>query len=154
MTAPRLLMALATGLLLTGPAFAEDAPPPPKTPHRHIDANGDGRIDRAESASLETRLFQRLDRNQDGVLNAADTPPPVPSPQERFAQLVKEADTDGDGVVSLNEFKAKGNIRFDSLDADRNGVLTADERPKWEKFRARHAEWRRAKDLKEGQTQQ
>lgn len=155
MTAPRLLMALATGLLLSGPAFAEDAPPAPHKPFfRHIDTNGDGLIDRTESDALEARMFQRLDRNQDGVLNDADAPPPMPSPQERFAQMVKEADTNGDGVVSLSEFKAKGNARFASLDADKNGVLSADERPNWEKFRAKHAEGRRAKDLKESQTQQ
>ncbi|WP_222873681.1 EF-hand domain-containing protein [Hankyongella ginsenosidimutans] len=145
MIAPRLMMALATGLLLTGPALAEDAPTPPKGLHRHIDTNSDGKIDRTENDALEARMFQRLDRNQDGVLSAADAPPPVPSPQDRFAQMVKEADTDGDGVVSLNEFKAKGNARFDSLDADKNGVLTADERPNREKFRAKHAEWRRAR---------
>ncbi len=154
MTAPRLLMALMTGLLLAGPAAAQDTPPPHKGLHRHIDANGDGQIDRTENDALEARLFQRLDRNQDGVLNNADTPPPVPSPQERFAQMVKDADTDGDGVVSLNEFKAKGNARFESLDADKNGVLSADERPKWENARTKHAQWRRAKDLKESQTHQ
>ncbi|KAG8085390.1 hypothetical protein GUJ93_ZPchr0010g10208 [Zizania palustris] len=86
---------------------------------RKFDANGDGRISRAELAALF-----------DGVGHAAT--------DDEVARMMQEADADGDGYISLEEFAAinaapagdaaavEEDLRqaFSVFDADGNGVIS------------------------------
>lgn len=58
-------------------------------------------------------------------------------PHARF----EEADADGDGALSLDEFLAQGDPRFDRMDANGDGFVTTEEAAVVaEEMRARHAE--------------
>ncbi|MEE2879126.1 MAG: calcium-binding protein, partial [Pseudomonadota bacterium] len=39
----------------------------------------------------------------------------------------ERADKDGNGVISMDEFEARGEPMFDRVDANDDGVITADE---------------------------
>lgn len=68
---------------------------------------------------------------------AQDTPAPAPvpapapaaSPTERGAEMFAKADTNGDGVLTLDEWKAAGRRErgFAFIDADHDGKVTPDE---------------------------
>lgn len=88
-----LAAAVASSVLAGGVAFAQaappssspaarnDAPPPPRgqRPPRprgmmRADTNGDGVVTRQEAIAQATRKFDKLDRNRDGKLTAAEMP--------------------------------------------------------------------------------
>lgn len=50
----------------------------------------------------------------------------------RGGGMLQRLDTDGDGLLSLQEFQAPNDARFASLDADGDGSISAEE------FKARH----------------
>ncbi len=47
---------------------------------------------------------------------------------DRHGQMLERVDTDGDGAISEAEFTASILTRFDRMDADSNGTVTAEER--------------------------
>jgi hypothetical protein len=51
----------------------------------------------------------------------------APSASLDPAQLIRDADANGDGEITRPEFLAARAARFDALDTDRNGVLTSTE---------------------------
>jgi Ca2+-binding EF-hand superfamily protein len=119
-----------------------------------LDSNKDGSISRAEAEAVPVRadrkgsgerraaLFARFDANNDGMVTRAE----VDSRRSARAgfvdrlggKLFGRADADGDGLISLSEATAQGLARFERLDSNRDGVLTAQER------RA-HRAWRKAR---------
>lgn len=52
------------------------------------------------------------------------------APGARMLERLQAADTNGDGVVSRDEFLAMRATSFDKLDANGDGFVTADERPR------------------------
>jgi len=133
------------------------------------DANGDRSVTRAEVADLQNEMFDWLDRNADGVLNAEDRSPMA----RRMAALRAEhhaddadADDAGDGerrgrrgrrgrhhggwahldqndddAVSREEFTSRQTQMFDELDADSDGVITPDEIDARMEERQRDHQW-------------
>jgi Ca2+-binding EF-hand superfamily protein len=90
---------------------------------RTLDQNGDRRLTRSEwPASPE--LFDRLDRNRNGSLNAAEyTGNQAGGGRERqFSEL----DTNRDGRIARGEWRGT-NAVFDALDTNRDGLLTREE---------------------------
>ncbi|WP_075214053.1 EF-hand domain-containing protein [Mongoliimonas terrestris] len=88
------------------------------------DRDGDGMVTRAEFASSRQAVFDRLDRNRDGVLDGADRAGVRPVPA-RLRDAVAGADRNRDGRITRAEFAAAPTPLFDRADTDGNGVVDA-----------------------------
>jgi Ca2+-binding EF-hand superfamily protein len=114
------------------------------TDFKNSDANGDGRITKAEiqavldrraaqaEASLKQRQqdeFQKLDTNRDGQLSLAEyRAGTTVSVRPDAADLrLRQLDTNKDGVVTSAEFRTDMLGEFDRMDANKDGVLSAQE---------------------------
>jgi len=118
------------------------------------DRNGDNALTRAEwRPELVTATFAQTDRNHDGVVTRDEfaSPLPVDSAEGRFGAMdrnndgiltrsewradafsFRRADRNNDGRVTVDEYVnspivGSGNLRFDSLDRNRNGHLNRNE---------------------------
>ncbi|GEM_PF-2214617 len=125
-------------LMLPGQALAEDQAQRFKT----ADLNGDGYLDAAENAQFIAAAFSRADLNKDGFLDRDEifedlrsrlngvpegTASLPPSMMLVVDNAIKVKDKDGDGKVSLEEFKLDAAKRFKKLDVDGDGRLTLQE---------------------------
>ncbi|MBM4089770.1 MAG: hypothetical protein FJ276_10130 [Planctomycetes bacterium] len=109
---------------------------------KNLDKNSDGEITKEEAGSAA--WFGRLDRNQDGVVDAAelemvrkamragagakpDLGKPAPGGGQRgqLDAMVKKLDKDSDGKISKEE--AGGAAWFDRLDQNQDGEIDAAE---------------------------
>lgn len=109
-----------------------------------VDANDDGRIGDDEAAAQREAVFAAMDADDSGELTEAEYMAVRMGPGDgrdedrrkareeakraRFAPM----DTDKSATVSKAEFMTAGRIRFETADADKDGVVTP-----WE-FRAIH----------------
>ncbi len=94
-----------------------------------------------------------------GSAYAADAPSePKGGEHHRMGgHMFKETDTNSDGLISKDEWTAKGDKMFSDIDANKDGKLSQDEmkahhdakRAEWEKRKAEHAE--KAGDVKKGE---
>ena len=101
---------------------------------RRLDKPGNGYVTQDEVAAAAQKRFAHLDRRGDGKLtpdefalhrrhggqDAADTPR-APSAQQRFDRI----DANHDGVVTQDEFVAAAVARFQKLDTQGTGRVTA-----------------------------
>lgn len=93
---------------------------------RQADGNNDGAVSRPELLTYRAGQFDRLDRDDDGVLSESDMP--------RFAKI-REAiearigafDTNGDGRITRAEFTDGPTIAFDRADTNSDGLVTTAE---------------------------
>ena len=134
--------ALTLAALFAGAALAAD-PPRADSPHdvMRADTDGDGRISRAEAAAAgaerSNEWFDKLDLNKDGYITADEMKQAHATRnnmhgdmRQKMEERFKEADTNGDGQLSLDEVQAKMPKlaeRFSELDTDKNGQLTKEE---------------------------
>lgn len=95
------------------------------------DANNDGNITREEFLARPTAMFDRIDANHDGVIQASERPerPERGERGERRAERPDRPnpDADGNGTFSRAEFMAMGAGMFDRLDANHDGRVTQEE---------------------------
>ena len=148
---------MITGLFLFLLLQAAKAPNPPVAPDvstkagveaeakaffSALDANKDGKVERAESVAFHTKAvtlserlrreagatFSRLDDNKDGMLSRdeymsiAGTPPP---PKEVWFD---GNDADKNGRVEMSEVVKRVQITFDALDTNKDGKLSTQEK--------------------------
>ncbi|MEO5867086.1 MAG: EF-hand domain-containing protein [Sphingomonas sp.] len=136
-----LLAAMLVGTTLAGAAMAQSQTGTVQDAAgrgmMRADTDGDGRISRVEAMTEADARFARMDANGDGKLcgdenmrhGRHEAPPadgtmPPPTP----ARGTAKADTDGDGCVSRDEFRAGAMRRFERLDTNHDGFIDAAER--------------------------
>jgi Ca2+-binding EF-hand superfamily protein len=97
-----------------------------------MDKNGDGKVSREEFPG-RPQMFERVDANKDGVLEAsevkalaASVAKAAPAGAAQPGARIMAMDKDGDGKVSKAEFVGAPAF-FDRLDSDKDGSLTKDE---------------------------
>lgn len=95
-----------------------------------MDANSDGVLTRQEFDAARTAQFTRLDANSDGFLSREEMRAQrgERGPRGHRGQLAR-ADANNDGNITREEFLARPTAMFDRLDANKDGVISADERP-------------------------
>ena len=135
--------ALTLAVLFSGAAVAGDQPrsDAPRDSMR-ADTDGDGRISRAEATAAgserSSEWFDKLDLNKDGYVTSDEMKQARETRgdnmragmKQKMEERFKEADTNGDGQLSLDEVQAKMPRladRFTTLDTDKNGQLSKEE---------------------------
>lgn len=100
----KLTLALSVAsLAIAGTAYAQTTPAPADAGHReHHPA---APLTRADAQARADKLFDRLDVNHDGKIDAADRQ--LRQDQRRDARFAR-LDTDGNGAISKAEFAAAG----------------------------------------------
>jgi Ca2+-binding EF-hand superfamily protein len=89
------------------------------------DADGDGTVTLEEFQAGAEEKFARIDANGDGQLTPDDRPEACPQGRRggpRGGRFMR-ADSDGDGVVTLEEFMAHVQEVFTRIDADGDGSI-------------------------------
>lgn len=127
----RLLLITALVVAAAGPALAQSDFPDPPMPQMSGDQAGPRmgmmrppeRETLAEMQARTGRLFDRLDANHDGVIDAAELA------NARGGRMLTRFDADGDGRITHEEMNAGVQALFKTLDKNGDGVVTADERP-------------------------
>src|SRR4051812_11652681 len=82
-----------------------------------VDPDNDGTVSLDEARKAASTLFDRLDRNHNGVLNKRELGGRVTG--QEFA----EADPDKDGTLTKNEFLTVVEKRFKAADPDNDGTI-------------------------------
>lgn len=95
------------------------------------DANNDGNVTREEFLARPIAMFDRLDANSNGVIEASERsqrPEHGAENGERRQRADRpNPDTDGNGSFSRAEFTAMGAGMFERLDANSDGRVTQEE---------------------------
>ena len=106
----------------------------------HADANHDGKVTKQEYNDARAALFARMDRNSDGFIDDADSRTGTNERGQRAAAALRgRIDANGDGKISKDEFINAPTMMFDKFDANKDGVLDAQE---LEAARAAADKWR------------
>jgi Ca2+-binding EF-hand superfamily protein len=110
------------------------------------DTNGDGTLSVQEVSATEAKVlkqrvevarqrmeqeFTKLDTNKDGQLSKAEfmaAAPTAPTTAPNGAKLLSELDKNKDGKLSLDEYGAPLLSRFDAVDTNHDGTISAAER--------------------------
>lgn len=115
-------LALAAWLATAAPALAQDGSRMIQQMEQ-ADRNGDGAVSREELLTYRAGQFDRIDRNDDGVLNSSDMPR-FAKIRERIESRIAAFDQNGDGKVTRAEFTGGPTILFDRADANQDGLVT------------------------------
>jgi hypothetical protein len=150
----------------------DSAAPRRANPMAMMDADKDGVITRAEALAAADRQFNRMDQNKDGKLEASEmrrphhrgrggaerAAPTAPTATDGTAtadkrmhhrggkggRMLERVDTNKDGAISREEFRAAAAARFERMDANRDGRIDAAEqsamRERMKARGARHAQ--------------
>ena len=96
-----------------------------------MDANGDGKISRAEHAAGAKKMFTQSDANRDGIVTAAEMDAAMAKqggkPQQddkTSAEKIQVIDQNGDGKLTTAEHEAGTEKMFGKMDKDGDGFLS------------------------------
>ncbi|WP_338467325.1 EF-hand domain-containing protein [Novosphingobium sp. ZN18A2] len=106
----------------------------PLTSFEGKDANHDGAISQAEYAKAAQSIFQMMDADQNGTvtvqeMDAARTALGIGDAALSSEKLIQQADSDGDGKLTLGEWMANANAQFDKMDTNQDGSI---DRQEWD----------------------
>lgn len=136
-----LMAALAAAAL---PAFAAEKAGAgrlsvPQVVHllKQADADGDGQVTFEEASAkfpkVTREVFDKMDRNDDGVLTRADIPARgLRARIQRLREALAAADANGDGNVTLEEALTVPRMTeavFNRLDRNDDGVINREDAP-------------------------
>lgn len=112
---------------LAATASAQDGPRGKRL--QNLDTNDDGVITREEAQAPHLERFASIDANNDGELTQAEMEAAqAKRKEERKAARFADADADGNGTLSLEEFTPEREAaRFDRLDTNDDGEISAAE---------------------------
>ena len=118
------------------------------------DTNHDGFVTSAENAAAADKIFDAIDTNQEGAVNAAElTAARIALGLDKLpgsAELIAQADQDGDGQQTLAEWIAAETKSFRDADKNADGKLSRDEWIAYYRFLGnKPAEAERAENLDE-----
>jgi Ca2+-binding EF-hand superfamily protein len=95
-----------------------------------LDSNHDGVVTVDEYVTAAKTLYAQFDTQHNGKVTAAEIAA-APKTQERAVhmadRLIRHMDTNGDGIVSQDEFMAAAKTRFTKIDKNADGFIDADE---------------------------
>ncbi len=100
-----------------------------------MDTNKDGKISADEHAAGAKQMFDTMDGNKDGKVTAAEmeaahqrvTGRKATKSNMTAADKIKVVDTDGDGVLTIEEHAVGSRAMFEKMDTDKDGFLTKGE---------------------------
>lgn len=126
-----LLGSIAISSLLAFPAMAQSKA---DENFSKIDTNKDGKISAEEYAAAAKARFDKLDKNKAGKIVIADqmkTPTKARGHATALAEaamgMLKAMDTNGDGIVTAEEYAAAAKARFDKMDTNKDGFISKEE---------------------------
>ncbi|MEP3112849.1 EF-hand domain-containing protein [Nisaea sp.] len=92
------------------------------------DENGDDKLTKAEIYQSRGKRAAEIDTNDDGVIDVEEIDVARKEMRlKRQQRMLNRMDTDGDGVVSTDEFARSGTRMMQHMDRDRDGVVTMEE---------------------------
>ncbi|MEM1198847.1 MAG: EF-hand domain-containing protein [Pseudomonadota bacterium] len=95
---------------------------------RHMDANGDGKVTKAEIMPRITKRFDRVDANSDGQVTKEEIGEHVRKRVEkRVGFMFDRFDSDADGVMTKAEIESQVDKHFARMDTDNNGEVSREE---------------------------
>jgi len=101
---------------------------------KKMDANGDGKVSRAEHAAYAKQMFTECDANNDGIVTAAEMEKASLARGEKSgkhdksaAEKIQVIDQNGDGQLTTAEHEAGSEKMFTQMDKDGDGYLSKEE---------------------------
>lgn len=93
-----------------------------------MDTDKDGAVGRAEVQSFEAARAAEIDADKNGAITVAELVAWIDRQRtQRLAESLARMDGDGDGAVSVEEYRTEQIWRMARLDRDGNGVIGPDE---------------------------
>ena len=99
-----------------------------------MDANGDGKITRAEHATAAKQMFAQCDANRDGIVTALEMDAAMAAKGEKpgkdhknSAEKIKVIDQNGDGRLTAAEHETGSEQMFTKMDKNGDGALSKEE---------------------------
>jgi len=95
---------------------------------KEADANGDQKLTKAEMYQARGKRASEIDTNNDGTIDAAEMDAARKEQRlKRMERFLSRLDTDGDGVVTTEEYARAGVHHMQRMDKDRDGAVTLEE---------------------------
>lgn len=128
MLAHRVALLLLCGGVAASTAAAQDLPATAPDRFAMLDRNGDGKVSRDEYDG--DAFFRLVDADHDYRVSVEEVQAVLgPQRDGEFpaAELLRIADQNGDGELSAEEMRRSSEMRFQRLDANRDGNLELSE---------------------------